>query len=91
LADLAFQEIAGDPDEADDDIGGNGRIGMLDAFPECIISGIGNPAEIPQSPSVRVVFVPFLQAACPEEIALIGQQFLEAGARDIGQLDLHFL
>ena len=69
---LTIQQQAGNADQADNDVGADGRVGMLDPLAKRCIGGARNPVQRTQADRVTVVKRPFLDSASPQEIAIIG-------------------
>lgn len=90
-ADLFVQQVVGHFDQADDDVRAGLRVGVLDAFAEGVVGGVGLAVEIAEALCMGVVAGPFLQAVSPEEIAVVGEEFFETGACDVGQLEFCLL
>lgn len=90
-ADLSIEQIGRHLDQADDDVGADLRVGVFNAFAEGLVGPVAVAVESAQALCVGVACVPFLELADSQEIALVRQQFLQAGASDVGQLDLDFL
>ena len=91
LLQLPVQQVAGHADQADDDIGTDGRVRVLDAFLEGLVIRAGSPVKLAEAPGVRVVGGPFFDAAVAHEITVIFEQFLLAGLGDAGELDFRLL
>ena len=87
LAQLAFEQVAGDADEADDHIGRNDRVGVFNAFARVGVGRIGDPVELAQPACIGVILRPFLVAAKAQKVAVVGQRLLQAGARYVDQLE----
>lgn len=90
-ADLLVEQIACQFDDADHGIGADGRVGVFDGFAEGFVVGAGSAVEPAQAGGVRVVAGPFLQTTDTQEVAVVGEEFLEAGTCNVSQLVFSFL
>lgn len=88
---LPVEQITRHLDQADDDIGADGGVGVFDAFAKCFVVGAGLAVEVAQAARVGMVRCPFGEATRAEEIAVILEEFFEAGAGYVRELDLGFL
>lgn len=84
---LLVEQVAGDFDQTRDNVGANGRIGMLDGLLEGLLICAGCAVESAQAPGVGVVGCLLLDATVAHEVAEIFQKFLLAGLSDAGELD----
>ena len=88
---LAIKQIGSHLDQADDHIGGDGRIVVFNASAKGVVVGARLPVQFTQSLRIRMVEGPFLQSPHAQEVALVLQQLFQAGPRYDGEFDLHFL
>ena len=58
-AELLVEQVVGELDEADHDVGGDGGVGMLDAFPEGGVAGVGLAVEFAETAGVGMFSGPF--------------------------------
>jgi hypothetical protein len=55
------------------------------------IVGVGNRVPLTQANRLTVVKVPFLDSPIPQEIAVIGEKFFQAGSGNAGELETRSL
>ena len=87
-AEQLIEQVAGDFDQTHEDVGADGRVGMLDAFAKGLIICAACSVQAAEALGVAVVRLPFRNVPVAHEIAVVFEQFLLAGARHIGELDL---
>ena len=75
-------------DQADDDVGHNVGRASFAEFSECLESLVGLIAQIANETSFLRVLFPQWKVSYPKEIAVIGQELLQAGPSDVHELDL---
>jgi hypothetical protein len=76
---LPVEQKASQLDQPYYHIGANDGIAVFDAFAERFVVGTGLAVEVAQAAGVGMVGRPLGQAAEPEEIAVILEEFFEAG------------
>ena len=64
---------------------------MLNCFLECGVICIRRAIQLAQTQCVRMISLPFLDAAVAHEIAVIFEKFFQARARSVCELNLRFL
>src|SRR5713226_10575302 len=67
---LPVQEIASNVDQANDHIGADGRVRVLNPFAESFISEIRGSIEFSQALRIAMIFRPFFEAARSQKIAV---------------------
>lgn len=73
LPDLAVQQEARYSDQADDHIGGNGRVGVLDSLTEGGVGSSRDAVEVAEPAGIRVLRGPLRETSHPQEIPVVGQ------------------
>src|SRR6185295_14227817 len=91
VSELPVEQVAGDANERDNHVRGNRRVRAFDTLAKRRVGDVRGLVQLAETNSVGVVLGPFLEAAHPQEIAIIDQQLFETGPRNIGQLDLALL
>jgi hypothetical protein len=87
---LLVEEVFCQLDQSDHHIGGDQWVGVFDAFLEGFVIGVGLAIELAETFGVAMLLGPFLSAAQPQEVAVVFEQFAEAGASHAGELDFGF-
>lgn len=87
---LPVEQVIGNPDNPDDHIRHNCRVGVLNSATKGFVARVGPAIQFPQPLSVGVLRRPFFQTLRSQKITIVGQELFEAGARDIGQFEFHF-
>ena len=90
FANLLVEKVTRYLDQAYYRIRAYGRVVTLQPFPERFVGGTGSSHKLPEPEYSRVGLRPFFQSAQPEEVAIVGKEFLDARPRDVGQLDFRF-
>jgi hypothetical protein len=91
LPELLVEQVVGLMDQADEDVRhGFGGAG-LDIGPVKLIRLIIASAELADVEGLTAVFVPLGVAVLAELIAVVAQEFLQAGAGHVCEFDLTFL
>jgi hypothetical protein len=87
---LTVEQLTSHFNQAKNDIGTNGRIGMSDAFAEGVLAGARLAVEVAQAAGMGMGRCPFREAARAEEVAVIRKQLFETGAGHVGQFEFRF-
>lgn len=87
LSNLLIKQVVSQLDQSNHHIGGNGRIRILDAFPEGPIIDLWLTVKLPEPQLIGMFLRPFLEAADSQKVAVIFQEFFQAGASDVGEFD----
>jgi hypothetical protein len=66
------------------------EIVVLNTLAEDLVGCVGDPVELPQAARIGMVLRPLLHAVQAQEVAVVGEELFQAGARDVGQLDFGF-
>jgi hypothetical protein len=85
------QEVIGLVDQAEGDIGDHFGRARFHELADVLVSERGLAGHLADVLSLFGVLVPQGQITDAQVVAVIAQQFFEAGAGDIGELDLGFL
>ena len=83
LPELAVEKVGRDFNQADQDIGGDGRIGMLDTPAKGIIRGVRLAVERSKAAGVSMLLRPLGHTPDPEKITIVFEQLLETRPRDV--------
>ena len=79
LPELSVEKEVAHPDQTDDDIPGDRRVGVLDAPAERRVGRVREPVQVAKTERIGVLRGPLLKTAHSQEIAVIGQQLFETG------------
>ena len=85
------EQIARDLDEADDHVGGDRRVRMLDSFFEGGIICVRDAIELAKTLRVAMSSGPFFDFAGAHEVAIIFKQFFLTCAGNVRELYFRFL
>jgi hypothetical protein len=89
-ADLLVEQVVCQLNKTDDGVGADGRIAVFDGLTEGLVASAGRAIELTQARGVRVIAGPLFKVADAQEVPVVGEEFFEAGAGDVGQFDFHF-
>jgi len=89
--DLPVEEITSHFDQANDDVGADGGVGVLDALFEGLVVGVEGAVELAEAAGMGVLRRPFLDVAGAHEIAIVFEEFFLAGAGNVGEFEFGFL
>ena len=89
-AQVLVEQVIGLVQEADGDVGQRFGGAGFRPFPIGLEGGIGFVAKAADVEGLAGILLPLAVAAGAEEVAVVDEQFLQAGAGDIGEFDLTF-
>jgi hypothetical protein len=72
VPELAGEQVGGHADQANDHIGRDRRVGVLDAFAECLVGRTRDLVQLAEPERVGMLRGPLLKAARPQEIPVVG-------------------